>query len=102
MKIILIIAAGILAFVWFLKACSVQKVFEETPPVQYIKNMPNKADRAKESAQSANRVIMINAINIYRSQEGEYPASLNDLVNKGYLQGIPQGEWNYDGNGNLK
>ena len=102
MKIALALIAVILGFIFVLKSCGVKKRFSDSSPVKYVESMPLRVESAKDAAYTANKIIIEDAIRIYRSQEGSSPAQLSDLVSKGYLQNIPQGNWKYDGRGSLE
>jgi general secretion pathway protein G len=47
-------------------------------------------DRGKEQVQRQNLAVMRDAIDKYFGDNGEYPPSLDELVNKHYLRNVPQ------------
>jgi competence protein ComGC len=53
-------------------------------------------DRAKEAAITANLAVLQSAIVQYKGTQGTNPASLQDLVDKKYIQSIPAGDWKYN------
>lgn len=100
-KNVIIAITVILAIYFMTKSYFTEKVIKESAPVKYAESLRNSVKRATEKAAAANKNIMINAIEVYRVQEGAYPATLQELV-PGYLRKVPVGNWKYDGNGNLE
>lgn len=100
-KNVIIAIAVLLAIYFITKSYVTEKVIKESAPVKYVESLRNSAKKATEKAAAANKNIMINAIEIYRVQEGAYPATLQELV-PGYLRKVPAGNWKYDGNGKLE
>jgi len=63
-------------------------------------------DNAQDAVHEANRNILEMSIEIFKQKEGRYPANLNELVEKGYIDKIPDPgsrPWEYDpGTGGIK
>jgi predicted transcriptional regulator of viral defense system len=90
--ILILVAAG-----WFL----ISRFAPDTlKPSKTIINagasLKNDEDRAKDAANIANKVTIQNAVNSFKMAENKYPSSLQDLVEKKYLDRIPSGEWKYN------
>ena len=46
--------------------------------------------KAKEAALKKDLYVLRDSIDQYHADQGRYPAALSDLVDKGYLRGIPK------------
>jgi hypothetical protein len=71
-------------------SCSKKKNEELTPlnaPAKYGETM----GRAMKKAKGMNEVLYLkDKINMFQVQEGRYPNSLNELVEKGYIDKLPE------------
>jgi len=74
----------------FTFSCSKKKKEELTPlnaPMKYGETM----GRAMKKAKTMDEILYLkNKINTFQIQEGRYPNSLDELVEKGYIEKLPQ------------
>ena len=96
MKWILLALLALAGFHYFLKKSVTEEDIKTSAPVRYTESLKQSQDKAQATASQANQVILQSAIRTYQVSKGEYPPSLQSLVQEGYLQRIPEGRWNYD------
>lgn len=81
----MIFLAEVILFLFFIIGCSKKKEQELTPlnaPREYGKIM----ERAMKKAKSMDSIIYLrNKIHTFQLQEGRYPYSLDELIEKGYI-----------------
>ncbi|KYO65839.1 competence type IV pilus major pilin ComGC [Thermovenabulum gondwanense] len=61
-----------------------------------IPRVGNIVGTAKSNADEMNKSLIINALERYNAEKGEYPTSLDVLVSSGYLDKIPKKSNNTD------
>ena len=61
-----------------------------------VQQYANVQTRAKGAAHNANLRIISSAVDMYVMLEGEAPTHINDLINKGYLQDVPDNPFGED------
>lgn len=95
MKWAIIVAALICGVVIF-RACG--RVAQQTTQAaaDSVKSMQGGVDRAHQVTDKANRVILEGVILQYKSAKGANPPDLDALVQAGYLDRLPPGDWVYD------
>ncbi len=80
----------LLFILFILSGCSKKKEEELTPlnaPLKYGQTM----GRAMKKAKAMDEVLYLkNKINTFHIQEGRYSESLNELVEKGYIEKLPE------------
>jgi hypothetical protein len=85
MKNFLFILFILLIFV----SCSKKK--EELTPLNAPKKYGETMGRAMKKAKAMDDILYLkNKINTFQIQEGRYPNSLDELVEKGYIEKLPQ------------
>lgn len=61
-----------------------------------VQQYANVQERAKGAAHNANLRIISSAVDMYVMLEGEAPESIDDLINGGYLQEVPDNPFGED------
>jgi len=99
MKNFLVIIILVVA-IWFVynKIMENQPKKESNAFTNYTDNLKKSEDKAKAVENTANLTVIKQAISSYKNTEGKYPASLNDLVAKNYIDHIPYADFSYDPN----
>ncbi|MBI5573064.1 MAG: hypothetical protein HY919_00740 [Elusimicrobia bacterium] len=53
-------------------------------------------DKASEIVRTENLRILENAVKRYKYEKGKFPETLDEMVSSGYIDRIPEGNWEYD------
>ncbi len=92
--IILLLIAGI----WFVytKIMENQPKKEVNAATNYADNLKKSEEKAEAAKNTANLTVIKQAITAFKGTEGRFPANLDELTTKNYIDRIPQGDYNYD------
>lgn len=74
-----------------LAACSKKEKKEELTPFNALEKYGGVMSTAMKKSKAMDDVLYLkNKINTFQIQEGRYPSSLNELVEKGYIEKLPE------------
>jgi|ERR1035437_1121283 ABC-type microcin C transport system permease subunit YejB len=90
--VILIIAVA----AWFIIKQAVPKGKPDDAITKYGNSLKHDEDMAKDSAMTANTAVLQGAVNSFRASNGKFPDNLQELVDKGFMQSVPAGDYTYD------
>ncbi len=91
--VIAVLAAGGYGIYWWLEQYAGKAVTEATSG--QVERGQEAVEKARTVAAGAAVQAVRSAVEAYRAATGSWPASLQELVDKGYLQNVPGGI-NYD------
>lgn len=97
MKNIIIIACIIVAG-WFIYTNFMPKEKPNNTVTRYADNLKTSEDKAEDAKNTANLAVIRAAITQFKGSENRNPEDLQELVKKGYLSGVPAGNFDYDKN----
>ena len=85
-----IIVAVIALVVWFFMAQNKQEKPDDAI-TRYAENLKRSEEKAQDAADAANLTILKSAINRFKGMEKRWPDSLQELVDKGYINRVKPG-----------
>ena len=90
--IILIIAVA----AWFIIKQAAPKGKPDDAITKYGNSLKRDEDKAKDAAITANTAVLQGSVNSFKASNGRFPDNLQELVDKGFIQNVPSGDFTYD------
>lgn len=95
MKNIIIILVLVVAG-WFMIKQFSPKGKPDDAITKYGNTMKESEEKAETAAITANAAVLQGAVNSFKGSHGRYPENLQELVDKGFMQRVPSGDFTYD------
>ena len=95
MKNIIIVLVIVIAGVFLIKQFA-PKGKPDDAITKYGGSLKQSEEKAEAAAVTANTAILQGAVNSFKGSHGRFPDNLQELVDKGFMQRIPSGDFSYD------